>query len=90
MIVRSSGDHAMPAGSDDATKPQEKPQSSGRKCIACGRWIRGRRSDTAETTPRRVDPTGELLCAACWKASPAGRAADAERMRRRRSKETQP
>lgn len=50
-----------------------------RPCIACGRKTQQRQQG------ERTAAGAELLCSACWRRSPAGKAARAERVRQRRA-----
>ena len=50
-------------------------------CLACGRRLR-----PLQQGQQRKEGNGGLLCAACWRRSPEGKAADAERKRIARAK----
>ena len=53
------------------------------ECLACGRTVQLRQQGA------RASDAGGLLCSACWRKSPAGKAADAERKRLARAKAKQ-
>jgi hypothetical protein len=56
----------------------EQPQLG--QCLACGKTVQLRQQGS------RASTDGALLCAACWRKSPAGKAADASRKREARAK----
>lgn len=56
----------------------EQPQLG--QCLACGKTVQLLQQGT------RADTDGCMLCAACWRKSPAGKAADAARKRQARAK----
>lgn len=56
----------------------EQPQLG--QCLACGKRVQLLQQGT------RADTDGRLLCAACWRKSPAGKASEAARKREARAK----
>jgi hypothetical protein len=53
-------------------------------CLACGKRLR-----PLQQGQQRKEGNGGLLCAACWRRSPEGKAADAERKRIARARTKQ-
>ena len=54
------------------------------QCLACGGIVQKLRQEAADRSE-----LGRLLCRRCWLRSPEGRAADAQRKREARRRETQ-